>query len=77
MCGESWHAAKGSLTHRPSFEGWAPGVCVCVVVCVFGRRVCVWWFGGKRGGKGLALGSFIASICFFMLRRVNLLRLGM
>ena len=50
--------SKGSLTHRPSSQGWAPGVlytcvcvcvCVCVVVClvfVFWRRVCVWWFGG-------------------------------
>ena len=51
---ESWHAIKGSLTHRPSSQGWAPGVlplcvcvCVCLVVCkVFGWRVCVWWFGG-------------------------------
>ena len=23
VCGESWH---GSLTHRPSSQGWAPGV---------------------------------------------------
>ena len=52
MCGESWHAIKGS---RPSSQGWAPGVlplCVCV---------CVWWFvyflyldmcGGLVGKKG-------------------------
>ena len=26
VCGESWHAIKGSLTHRPSSQGWAPGV---------------------------------------------------
>ena len=46
--GESWHAIKDSLTHRPSSQGWAPGVlplCVCVcLVFVFGWRVCVWWF---------------------------------
>ena len=34
MCGESWHAIKG---HRPSSQGWAPGVlplCVCICMCV-------------------------------------------
>ena len=46
MCGESWHAIKGSLTHRPSSQGWAPGVlplcvCVCMYVCV-----CMCVFGG-------------------------------
>ena len=37
MCGESWHAIKGSLAHRPSSQGWAPGVlplCVCMCMCV-------------------------------------------
>ena len=64
VCGESWHAIKGSLTHHPSSQGWAPGVlplcvCICMYVCVcvylvvclvfiFWSRVCVWWFGGGR-----------------------------
>ena len=75
VCGESWHAIKGS---RPSSQGWAPGVlplCVCVCVWwfvyffVFGH---VWWFGGKEGGGSgfflffLLLLSFIASkLCVF------------
>ena len=60
MCEESWHAIKGSLTHRPSSQGWAPGVlplcvCMCMCECVFGglssfyiwmEGVCVWWVGG-------------------------------
>ena len=40
VCGES---IKGFLTHRPSSQGWAPGVlplCVCMCMCV----MCV--FGG-------------------------------
>ena len=63
VCGESWHAIKGSLTHRPSSQGWAPGVlplcvcmcmsvcvCVCLVVClVYGGFVC----GGLVGGGWL------------------------
>ena len=37
MCGESWHAMKDSLTHRPSSQGWAP--------------VCIWMEGwGEEGG---------------------------
>ena len=76
VCGESWHAIKGSLAHRPSSQGWAPGVlplCVCMCVCVC---VCVWWFVfflylgggfvcgglvGKWEGRGVALGSFFLS----------------
>ena len=77
VCGESWHAIKGSLAHRPSSQGWAPGVlplCVCMCVCVC---VCVWWFvffciwveglcvvvwrGNGGGGRGVALGSFFLS----------------
>ena len=65
VCGESWHAIKGFLTHRPSSQGWAPGVlplCVCMcmcVMCVFGglssfyiwmEGLCVvGWWGGGRG----------------------------
>ena len=48
MCGESWHAIKGSLTHRPSSQGWAPGVlplCVCMCMYVY-VCVCVCVFGG-------------------------------
>ena len=40
VCGESWHAIKGSLTHRPSSQGWAPGVLpLCVSMCMFGGFV--------------------------------------
>ena len=74
MCGESWHTIKGSLTHRPSSQGWAPGVlplCVCVCVCVY-----VWWFvqflclgggfvcGGLGGGGG---GGFFSRLPFCLL----------
>ena len=62
MCGESWHAIKGSLTHRPSSQGWTPGVlplCVCVCVCLVVCLVfCIWveglcgWFGEINGGGG-------------------------
>ena len=67
MCGESWHAIKDSLTHRPSSQGWAPGVlplcvcmcmCVCVCVCVC-LVVCLVFIFGWRvcvwwvgGGEG-------------------------
>ena len=33
MCGESWHAMKDSLTHRPSSQGWAPGVLPFLYKC--------------------------------------------
>ena len=69
MCGESWHAIKGSLTHRSSSQGWAPGVlplcvcmcvCVCLVVCQY--FFCIWVEGlcvvGEINGVGLALDSF-------------------
>ena len=41
VCGESWHAIKDSLTHRPNSQGRAPGIlpffCVSVlfVSCVY------------------------------------------
>ena len=31
----SWLAIKDSLTHRPSSQGWAPGVLLSCYVCVF------------------------------------------
>ena len=47
MCGESWHAIKDSLTHRPSSQGWAPGV-LPFYVQVF--VLCVYLDGGMGGG---------------------------
>ena len=78
MCGKSWHAIKGSLTHRPSSQGWPPGVlplCVCMCVCVCGglsgfyiwmEGLCVvgWWGGG--GGGVVAMGSFSFSFLSFV-----------
>ena len=55
---ESWHAIKGSLTHRPSSQGWAPGVlplcvCVCVCVCLVVCQVFLYLGGGfVCGGLG-------------------------
>ena len=40
MCGESWHAIKDSLTHRPSSQGWAPGVLPFYVQVCCLSRVC-------------------------------------
>ena len=34
VCGESWLVIKDCLTHRPSSQGWAPGVLLFVVHCV-------------------------------------------
>ena len=54
---ESWLAVKDSLTHRPSFQGWAPGVllpcCVVLYVCV-----CVFVFMWVMGEGGSFL-SFL------------------
>ena len=47
VCGESWHAIKDSLTHRPSSQGWAPGV-LPFNVQVFVS--CVYLDGGMGGG---------------------------
>ena len=47
VCGESWHAIKDSLTHRPSSQGWAPGV-LPFYVQVFVS--CVYLDGGMGGG---------------------------
>ena len=75
MCGESWHAIKGSLTHRPSSQGWAPGVlplCVCMCVCVCGglSGFYIWMEGlcvvGGGGGGGVAMGSFSSSFLSFV-----------
>ena len=65
MCGESWHAIKGSLTHRPSSQGWAPGVlplCVCMCMCV-----CVCVFGTFYIGGGLVGGSAYGFFLVFLL----------
>ena len=69
---ESWHAIKSSLTHRPSSQGWAPGVlplCVCVwwfvKFFVFGWRVCVWWFGGGKNGGFWVLSPSMLYTWFF------------
>ena len=75
VCGESWHAIKGSLTHRPSSQGWAPGVLpLCVSMCMFGglssfyiwvEGLCVvgWWGEGGEGGGG---GSGFFLVFFFV-----------
>ena len=58
VCGESWHAIKGSLTHRSSSQGCAPGVlplCVCMYVCVC---VCVF-----DGGLSIFLFVFGWRVC--------------
>ena len=80
MCGESWHAIKGSLTHCPSSQGWAPGVlplcacmcmCVCLVVClvfciwVDGLCVVVWRGNGGGGGySGFFIFILASKYCF-------------
>ena len=45
MCGESWHAIKDSLTHRPSSQGWAPGVLPFYMQVCCLSRVCTWMEG--------------------------------
>ena len=58
MCGESWHAMKDSLTHRPSSQGWAPGFLPFLVQVFCLSPVCTWMEGwGKEGGYLL--------LCFF------------
>ena len=47
MCGESWHAMKDSLTHRPSSQGWAPGVLPFLYKCF----VCLLYVLGWRDGE--------------------------
>ena len=76
VCGESWHAIKGSLTHRPSSQGWAPGVLpLCVCICMFGGLssfyiwveglcVVVWWGEGGEGGGG-GSGFFLVFLFVF------------
>ena len=55
MCGESWHAMKDSLTHRPSSQDWAPGVLpVLFVSCMY--------LDGGMGGGGWLLTSFFSII---------------
>ena len=59
MCGESWHAMKDSLTHRPSSQGWAPWcpTFFCTSV-LFLTLVCTWMeIWGEEGGYLL--------LCFF------------
>ena len=74
VCGESWHAIKGSLTHRPSSLGWVPGVlplsvcvyvlcvcvcvCVCVYVCFVVCLVFLCWGGGFVCGGLVGGGGF-------------------
>ena len=61
MCGESWHAMKDSLTHRPSSQGWAPGVLPFLYKCFVLSPVCTWMEGwGEEGGYLLL--SFLLSI---------------
>ena len=51
MCGESWHAMKNSLIHRPSSQGWAPGVLPFFVQVFCLSPVCTWMEGwGEEGG---------------------------
>ena len=40
-----WHAIKDSLTHRPSSQGWAPGVLPFYVQVCCLSRVCTWMEG--------------------------------
>ena len=53
VCGESWHAIKGSPTQFSRLGTWCPAS-VCVYVCLV---VC--GGGGGGGGGGMALGSFL------------------
>jgi hypothetical protein len=41
----SWHAIKDSLTHRPSSQGWAPGVLPFYVQVCCLSSVCTWMEG--------------------------------
>ena len=52
------HAMKDSLTHRPSSQGWAPGVLPFFVQVFCLSPVCTWMEGwGEEGGYLL--------LCFF------------
>ena len=56
MCGESWHAMKDSLTHRPSSQGWAPGVLPFLYKCF----VCLLYvLGWRDGGRRVATYFFL------------------
>ena len=56
MCGESWHAMKDSLTHRPSSQGWAPGVLPFFYKCF----VCLLYvLGWRDGGRRVATYFFL------------------
>ena len=35
MCGESWLALKDSLTHHPSFQGWASWYPLMIWPCMY------------------------------------------
>ena len=59
MCGESWHAMKDSLTHRPSSQGWAPGV---LPFCTSVLFVSCMYLDGVMGGGGWLLTSFFSII---------------
>ena len=59
MCGESWHAMKDSLTHRPSSQGWAPGVLPFLYSVLF---VSSMYLDGGMGGGGWLLTSFFSII---------------
>ena len=60
MCGESWHAMKDSLTHRPSSQGWAPGVLPFFLYKCF---VCLLYvLGWRDGGRRVATYFFISFI---------------
>ena len=61
MCGESWHAMKDSLTHRPSSQGWAPGVLPFFVYTSVLFVSCMYLDGGMGGG-GWLLTSFFSII---------------
>ena len=62
MCGESWHAMKDSLTHRPSSQGWAPGVLPFFVQVFCLSPVCTWMEDGGRRVATYFFFSFLLSI---------------
>ena len=59
MCGESWHAMKDSLTHRPSSQGWAPGVLPFFVQVFCLYPVYMYLDGGMGGGGWLLTSLFL------------------
>ena len=63
VCGESWHAIKDSLTHRPSSQGWAPGVLPFYVQLCCLSRVCTWMEGWGVEGD-FFLFCFIWLVCY-------------